>query len=72
LLVRVGIENPCQVPRLRAKLAPKLLDPEIDGADKGIGACIDSEVTADQYAVLPCELVLAVLTVIYLPASSAV
>jgi hypothetical protein len=45
------------------------VDPDIAGADKEIGACIDCEVTADQYPVLPCEFVLVVLTVMNLPAS---
>ena len=67
-----GVENPCQVPWSRDKLAPKLVDPDIAGADKDVGVCIDWAVTADQIEVLPCELVLVVLMVMNLPASSDV
>jgi hypothetical protein len=45
------------------------VDPDISGADKEIGDCIDCAVTADQYLVLPCEFVLVILTVMNLPAS---
>jgi hypothetical protein len=72
LYVRLGTGNPCQSPESAEIVEPKLAIPERVGSEVIVGGCDVTEVVGDHKCVVAAPLVLVVLAVTKLPASSGV